>query len=57
MKRIKGTNWTVNVTIIDLKDKGPDINFFLQKKKLEPPHSPNVLIYLLVQFWYIKKID
>ena len=34
MKRIKGTNWTVNVTIIDLKDKGPDINFFLQKKKI-----------------------
>ena len=45
MKRMRGTNWTVNVTIIDLKDKGPDINFFLQKKKLEPPHSPNVLIY------------
>ena len=45
MKRIKGTNWTVNVTIIDLKDKGPDINFFLQKKKFEPPHSPNVFMY------------
>ena len=37
MKRIRGTNWTVNVTIIDLKDKGPDINFFLQKKNWNHP--------------------
>ena len=50
MKRIKGTNWTVNVTIIDLKDKGPDINFFLQKKKFPPPHSSNEFICYIIKF-------
>ena len=34
MKRIRGIIWIVKVTIIDFNDKGPVINFFLQKKKI-----------------------
>ena len=47
MKRIRGIIWIVKVTIIDFNDKGPVINFFLQKKKLLPLHSPNVFIYYI----------
>ena len=44
MKRIRGIIWIVKVTIIDFNDKGPVINFFLQKKKFAPPQTSNVLI-------------
>ena len=49
-KRIKGTSWIVNVTIIDLRDNGPVINFFLQKKKFPPPHSSNEFICYIIKF-------
>ena len=44
MKRIKGINEEVNVTIIDFKVNGPVKIFFLYKKKLYPSQFSNELI-------------
>ena len=41
MKRIKGINEEVNVTIIDFKVNGPVKIFFLYKKKLYPSQFSN----------------
>ena len=52
IKRIKGTSCIVIVTIIDFKDNGPVINFFLQKKKFAPPQSSKELICYIIIYNY-----